>query len=364
MDTKRYKAAVISLGSVSSQMTATAMREHFREVDELQIKDFEIVLGQKNPVLYQGKPLAEYDCYYVKGSFRYATIAQSLTSILYTKAYMPILPQSFSVVHDKLLTHIQLQSHGIPMPKTYLSSTPHAAKELLKNLNYPIIMKFPRGTQGKGVMFADSYAAASSLLDALQSINQSFLIQEFMDTGGVDVRVLVVGDRVVAAMKRKAASGDVRSNVHAGGSTEAYEVTPLIRRIALETAKSIGAEVCGVDILDTPKGPMVIEANLSPGLQGITAATNKDIAGEIASFFYQSTDTLRTAQGSPNAQELLDEISESSTIDTSRSIFAGIDMRGKRILLPELVSVRSDIQEGDECTFTFEKGRIEIRRGA
>src|SRR5690606_23745219 len=131
--------------------------------------DVEVVLGQQHPILHKGNQMEDYDCVIIKGSFRYAAIAHSISKILAKTTYMPIQADSFNIVHDKILTHVQLQSHGIDMPKTYLSSSVAGAKELLKLVNYPIVMKFPHGTQVKGVMFADSYAAASSLLDALDS---------------------------------------------------------------------------------------------------------------------------------------------------------------------------------------------------
>ena len=361
MSEKKYKAAVISLGSKSSKMTAEAMRKYFAEVDELQIKEIEIVLGQKEPVLYQGKPIKQYDCIFVKGSFRYAAVARSITSLLYNSAYMPVEPGSFTIVHDKILTHIRLQSRGIPMPKTYLSATPNAAKELLKSLNYPIITKFPHGTQGKGVMFADSFAAASSLLDALDSLKQPFLIQEYVETSGVDIRAFVVGDKVVAAMKRKAAKGEKRSNIHAGGNAEIFECPAKMKRIAVQTAQAIGADMCGVDILESVKGPVVIEANLSPGLQGITQASGKDVAGEIAKYLFERTRQYREAEGTPAAQDIIDEVG--SQDGSAKTVIGPLDFRGSRILLPEVASSISGINESDECTITLDQGRIEVKRG-
>ena len=198
------KAALISLGSVSSKLTAEAMRKYFNVVDELNIKKFEINLtGKTSQVLYEGKPLGDYDCIYVKGSFRYAPMLSSITTLLCDKTYLPISSKAFTVAHDKLLTQLDLGRANIPMPKTYLSSTIDAAKEILEKTNYPIIMKFPQGTQGKGVMFAESYATASSILDALGTLKQAVIIQEYIETGTSDIRVIVVGDKVAAAMKRK-----------------------------------------------------------------------------------------------------------------------------------------------------------------
>ncbi|MFT4310697.1 MAG: ATP-grasp domain-containing protein [Candidatus Woesearchaeota archaeon] len=358
-----YTAAVISLNSESSKMTVEALKEYFSEVHALNIKNIEIVLGDKNPILYEGKPLPAFDCVIVKGSFRYAAIANSITKILWPTTYLPICAESFTVVHDKVLTHIQMQSAHIPMPKTYLTSSVVGAKELLKFVHYPVVLKFPQGTQGKGVMFADTYAAASSLLDAFDTLKQSVLIQEYVETNGEDIRAFVIGNKVVAAMKRKAASGEKRSNLHAGGLSEAFVCPPAVEKIAIETAKAIGAEICGVDILESHKYPVVIEANLSPGLQGITNATGKNIAGLIAKHVYEKTVAYKAAQGSPNAQDILDGLQKQKKPVNPQSLFGTLDWRGNRILLPEAITKLSSLTEHDECTITIHPGKIEIKKG-
>ena len=260
------KAAIISLGSVSSEWTAKAMRKYFEKVDELNLKDIEVNLGEDRiEVLYNGKPVENYDCIYIKGSFRYLSLLQSITTALYKKtAYMPLKPETFTLGHDKILTQLAIQQSNIPSPGTYITSSADAAKKILKKINYPIVMKFPHGTQGKGVMFAESYASASSMLDALSALKQPFLIQEYVETGGTDIRALVVGDKVVAAMKRKAVPEEKRANIHAGAAGESCTLDYHTKRVAVEAAKAIGADICAVDILEYIKGPVVIEINLSP----------------------------------------------------------------------------------------------------
>ena len=177
------RGAIISLGSVSSQMVGEAMKKYFDEVDMLNIKFLEVRLGKDSGIFYKGEAIQNYDCIYLKGSFRYANLLRSVSALLEGKVpYMPLPSNSFTIVHNKLLTHLALEQQGIPMPSTFISSTIEEAKELLKRVNYPIVMKFPEGTQGKGVMFADSQSSASSLLDALGILNQPFIIQEFIDT--------------------------------------------------------------------------------------------------------------------------------------------------------------------------------------
>ncbi|MCK5140446.1 MAG: ATP-grasp domain-containing protein, partial [Thermodesulfovibrionia bacterium] len=210
------RTAIISLGSKSTVMLAEAMEKYFTTVDMLDLRNIEVNLSKEMEVLYEGKPIQKYDCIYVKGSHKYEQLLRAITASLYNKTYMPIKPIAFNIAHDKIYTQINIQQNKTPMPTTYLSATIPAAKNILKKVNYPIIMKFPHGTQGKGVMFADSFASASSILDALDTLKQPFLIQEYIETGGVDIRVIVVGDKVVAAMKRRAEIGEKRANIHAG----------------------------------------------------------------------------------------------------------------------------------------------------
>lgn len=361
------KAAIISLGSTSSKWTATAMEQYFEKVDLLNIKQIEITLGdedKKTQVLYQGEPLEQYDCVYVKGSHNYAQVASAVTAYLSRTAYMPITSDAFFIAHDKLLTHIALQRARIPSPKTYVSATPLAAKGVLKNINYPIIMKFPHGTHGKGVMFAESFAAASSILDALVSLRQAFIIQEFVDTGGVDIRVIVAGGKVIAAMKRLAAGDEKRANVHAGATVQAFVPDRKIQKIAIDTAKALNCDICGVDLLEGPKGPLVIEANISPGLQGITRATGEDVAQMVAKALYEKTIEYKEnklVESKVSAQSLIEDSDEASQ-NQVQHIFMNVEFRGNRILLPEIISKMAKFEEDEEITFDVKKKHITMHK--
>ncbi|HII71489.1 TPA: RimK family alpha-L-glutamate ligase, partial [Candidatus Woesearchaeota archaeon] len=244
------KAALISLGSVSSNWTYEAMKKYFEDAEHINLKDLEVDLGGKKPkVLVNGKPLEKYDCIYLKGSFRYLQILNSIASVLQNETYLPFAPQAFLFGHDKLLTHLALQQHNIPMPETYISANPSGAQKLLEKVSYPIVMKFPSGTQGKGVMFADSYSSAKSILDAMSALNQPVIIQKSLETGGTDMRALVVGDKVIAAMKRQAEEAEKRANIHAGGKGTKTELDFKTKELAVKTAQAVGANICAVDIL-------------------------------------------------------------------------------------------------------------------
>jgi ribosomal protein S6--L-glutamate ligase len=242
------------------------------------------------------------------------------------------------------------------MPKTYISSTIDSARQLLSSLNYPIIMKFPQGTQGKGVMFADSFSSASSILDALSALKQSFIIQEYVDTGATDLRAFVVGDRVVASMIRRGAKDEVRSNIHTGGSGESFEIDEHTKQIAIKAAKAIGAEICGVDILQSFKGPLVIEANISPGLQGITKATKVDVANLIAKYLFEQTKLRKNVKDSKDKKEVMADINNENVVITN------LDFRGARILLPEMVSMISKIKSEDQIEICVKKDEVNLKK--
>lgn len=354
------KAALISLGSVSSKWIYESMKKYFDEVDHINIKYLEMNLDSRKPeILYRGEPLKKYDCIHIRGSFRYANLLGSMTSTLKNKSYIPFSPDSFSIGHDKILTHVKLQEFRIPMPTTYLSSSITAAKKILERLNYPIILKLPSGTQGKGVLFADSYASASSILDTLHSLNQPFLIQEYVETGGVDIRAIVVGDKVVASMKRVAVEGEKRANIHAGGKGKPVELDFYVKKIAVESAKAVGAEICAIDILDSSKGPVVIEINLSPGLQGIQACTKIDVADKIARYLYKKTKSIYDAKKEKAASEILVDAGVS---DVPKEIITNVDFRGKRILLPEIATKVSEISENNEVIIRFSSGKVSLEK--
>ncbi|MBS1267143.1 MAG: Tetrahydromethanopterin:alpha-L-glutamate ligase [Candidatus Woesearchaeota archaeon] len=359
------RAALISQGSTSSQWTLKAMRNYFDQADDVYLKEIEIQTSKNGlQVRYKGKELPEYDCIFAKGSFRYPLHLRSISDYYYDKCYMPIRPETFSIGHDKWLTHLVLQRRNIPMPTTYLSPDVKTAKLILKKINYPVILKYPSGTQGKGVMFTDSYASASSMLDALSMLNQPVIIQDYVETGGSDIRTIVCGQEVIASMKRVAVKGEKRANIHAGGTGEAYTPTAKVRKVAVQTAEAIGADMCAVDILESVKGPTVIEVNLSPGLQGITKATGTDVADKIGKFLYRKTkEFVKKKKASVHTSDILKEVGvDSSQEGKIKEIITNINMRGQRILLPENVTKLTNFRENGEYVIKYENGELIIKK--
>lgn len=187
---------------------------------------------------------------------------------------------------DKLRSHQILSRRGVDMPKTIFASNKSSVKDVLALTGgAPLILKILEGTQGMGVVLVESDKAAKSVLDAFYGMNVNLLVQEFIEeAGGTDIRAFVVNGEVVGAMKRQGAKGEFRSNLHQGGSATIYKLKRSEKATALAAAKAMGLGVCGVDMIPSKRGPLVMEVNSSPGLEGIEKATNSDIALKIMEF--------------------------------------------------------------------------------
>ena len=192
---------------------------------------------------------------------------------------------------DKLRAHQLLARRDVGIPNTSYASSGNVTKELIKSVGgAPLIVKVTESTQGKGVLLAETQKAAESLINAFLDLNANFLVQEFIqESAGSDIRCFVIGDKVVASMKRQGAEGEFRSNLHAGGTANAVKITPKERTMAVKAAKVLGLGVAGVDIIRSNRGPLVLEVNSSPGLRGIEAATKVNVADAIIKFIEKFT---------------------------------------------------------------------------
>ena len=187
---------------------------------------------------------------------------------------------------DKLRSLQVLSRYGVDMPRTVFASNKSNAKDVIElSGGAPLVLKILEGTQGVGVVLVDSEKAAKSVLDAFYGMEVNLLVQEFIEeAGGADIRAFVVDGEVVGAMKRQGAEGDFRSNLHQGGSATAYKLNRKERKTAIDAAKAMGLGVCGVDMIPSKRGPLVMEVNSSPGLEGIEKSTGIDIAGKIMDY--------------------------------------------------------------------------------
>jgi ribosomal protein S6--L-glutamate ligase len=182
---------------------------------------------------------------------------------------------------DKLRSLQLLSRKNLGLPRTGFANYADDIPDLLKNVGgAPVVIKLLEGTQGIGVVLAETQKAAESIIEAFMGLKANILVQEYVkEAGGADIRCLVIGGKVVAAMKRQGAEGEFRSNLHRGGSATLVKLSPIERKTAVDAAKTMGLNMCGVDLLRANSGPQIMEVNSSPGLEGIEKATGKDVAG-------------------------------------------------------------------------------------
>ena len=246
-------------------------------------------------VHYDGKTLPFYDAVIPRIGASMTSYGMAvLRQFQGTGAWCLNPPEAIGASRDKLLAHQLLSQAGIAMPVTAFAHSPKDTKDLVGLAGSgPVVLKLLESTQGRGVVLAETKKAAESLVDAFRGLDANFLVQEFVkEAAGADVRCLVIGGRVVAAMKRQAQDGEFRSNLHRGGKATAITLSPDEKKTAVSAAKRLGLNMAGVDILQSNKGPVVLEVNSSPGLEGIEAATDTDVAGKVIRMIEQRTRTL------------------------------------------------------------------------
>lgn len=284
------KIAILSRNSrlYSTRRLVQACKEQGHEVRVLDTLKCYMELSSEEPsVWYKGEKLEGFDAVIPRigasiTTYGLAVIRQFEMMGTYSLTESVALGRS----RDKLRALQLLSRKKIGMPVTSFAHEVHNTKELIKLVGgAPLVVKLLAGTQGRGVVLAETAKAAESVIDAFRELKADFLVQEFIkEAGGSDVRCLVIGRKVVAAMQRNAASGEFRSNLHRGGTAELTKLTPAERATAVKAAQIMGLNVAGVDILRSARGPMVMEVNSSPGLEGIENASRKNVAGAIVKF--------------------------------------------------------------------------------
>jgi ribosomal protein S6--L-glutamate ligase len=268
------------------------------EVDVIDTLHCYMDITSNNPVVrYHGEPLPHYDAVIPRIG---ASVTFYGTAVVRQFEMMGTFAVNESVAisrsRDKLRSLQLLSRKGVGLPRTGFANRPDNIKDLIKNVGgAPLVVKLLEGTQGIGVVLAETNKAAESIIEAFMGLNANILVQEFIkEAGGADIRCLVVGDKVVAAMKRQGAEGEFRSNLHRGGTAEIIKLSPAERATAVNAAKIMGLGVCGVDILRAKDGPVVMEVNSSPGLEGIENATGKNVAGLIYDYIEKTAKPHKT----------------------------------------------------------------------
>lgn len=295
------KIAILSrnpkLYSTRRLVEAAEARGH--EVRVLDVLRCYMNITSRRPTIhYKGEVLNGFDAVIPRIG---ASVTFYGTAVLRQFEMMGVMPLNESVAisrsRDKLRSLQLLAREGVGLPVTGFAHKPDDVEDLMKMVGgAPAVIKLLEGTQGIGVVLAETQKAAESVIEAFMGLKANILVQEFIkEAGGADIRCLVVGGKVVAAMKRQGKEGEFRSNLHRGGSAALTRLTPEERATATRAAKIMGLNVAGVDILRSNHGPVVMEVNSSPGLEGIEAATQKDVAGMFIEFIEK---TLAATQSS------------------------------------------------------------------
>ena len=255
------------------------------------------ITSHRPKVFYQGDALVGYDAVIPRigasiTSYGAAVVRQFEMMGVWT------LNESVAIVRsrDKLRCLQLLSRRGIGLPVTAFSHDTKRTEEMIEMVGgAPVVVKLLEGSQGVGVVLGETHQSAKSVIEAFRGAKVNILVQEFIkEAGGADIRCLVIGDRVAAAFKRQGAEGEFRSNLHRGGSAEKIRITPEERSTAVRSAKVLGLNVCGVDLLRANHGPVVMEVNSSPGLEGLETATSVDVAGKIIDFIEKNAKPHKT----------------------------------------------------------------------
>ena len=289
------KIAILSRNSklYSTRRLVEAAEARGHEVDVLDVlRCYMNITSMKPEVHYKGENLTGYDAVIPRIG---ASVTFYGTAVLRQFEMMNVYPLNESVAisrsRDKLRALQLLSRRGIGLPVTGFAHRPDDVDDLIKMVGgAPLVIKLLEGTQGIGVVLAETAGAAESVIEAFMGMKANILVQEFIkEAGGADIRCFVVGEKVVAAMKRQGKEGEFRSNLHRGGSANLIRITPAERATAVRAAKTMGLNVCGVDLLRSNHGPVVMEVNSLPGLEGIESATGKDIASLIIDFIEKNS---------------------------------------------------------------------------
>ena len=294
------KIAILSRNKqlYSTQRLVEAAESRGHEVHVIDALRCYMNITSHNPEIhYKGDVLTGFDAVIPRIG---ASITFYGTAVLRQFEMMGVYPLNESVAitrsRDKLRSLQLLSKHGVGLPVTSFAHSPDDIDDLLNIVGgAPAVIKVLEGTQGIGVVLAETKQAAQSVIQAFMGLKEHILVQEFIkEAGGSDIRCFVVGGKVVAAMKRQGQEGEFRSNLHRGGKASLIRISPEERATALRAARILGLNVCGVDILRSNHGPVVMEVNSSPGLEGIETASQKDIASMIIEFIEKNAKPNRT----------------------------------------------------------------------
>ncbi|WMW24142.1 30S ribosomal protein S6--L-glutamate ligase [Methanolobus sediminis] len=295
------KIALLSRNSklYSTRRLIEAAEERGHEVHVIDVLRAYMNVTSHNPSIhYKGEDLKDFDAVIPRIG---ASVTSYGAAVLRQFEMMGVFPLNESVAitrsRDKLRSLQLLSRQGIGLPVTVYANKPDDVKDMIEMVGgAPLVVKLLEGTQGIGVVLAETQKAAESIIEGFMGVKANILVQEYIkEANGADIRCFVIGGKVVASMKRQGPEGEFRSNIHRGGTATTIRITPEERSTAVRAAKIMGLNVAGVDLLRSNHGPVVMEVNSSPGLQGIENATGKDIAGMIIEYIEKNSKFGKTA---------------------------------------------------------------------
>ena len=284
------KIAILSRGPrlYSTRRLVEAAEQRGHEVVVLDHLKCVLVIEKGNPhIFYGGKEVVGIDAIIPRigtsVTFYGAAVVRQFEQM---KVFSSVESQALVRSRDKLRSLQLLAKAGLGMPKTAFASIPKNIENVLEQVGgAPVVIKLLEGTQGIGVILAETHKSAKSVIESFLALKANILVQEFIkEAGGADIRAFIVDGKIVGAMKRQGLPGEFRSNLHRGGSANVIELTKEERETAIKAAKKLGLSIAGVDMLQSSRGPLVMEVNSSPGLEGIEGATGVDIAAKIIEY--------------------------------------------------------------------------------
>jgi ribosomal protein S6--L-glutamate ligase len=290
----------------STRVLVEAATERGHDVRILDTLQFDIHVSQRGPeLIYQGEPVGPVDAVIprIGASITFYGLAV-VRQFEMMGVYCVNESQAIARSRDKLRCLQILSRHGLGLPPTVYTRQPDHIQTCIERIGgAPVVVKLLQGTQGTGVILAESAITANSVVEAFQGLDQNILIQQFIrEAKGTDLRALVVGRRVVAAMRRQAIAGEFRSNMHRGGTAKTVRLPIEYRRTALAAARLLGLRVAGVDMIESKDGPMILEVNSSPGLEGIEKTTGINVAQAIIEHIEREAHTGAAPGSSPDVQ--------------------------------------------------------------
>ncbi len=261
-------------------------KKEFKEAELIPVIDVRLKTDSKGIHAFYGKEaLEKYDYIIPRIDSKRAEVGYPVMRFLdHLGVRKPYVAETVIIAHNKFITLEQLAKNGVPIPETYLSSSKESANYIIEKVKLPAVIKLLSGFGGEGVLMIDSKEAFKSIIETMKILKQEMLIEKYVKNPGEDIRGIMAGDEIIASYKRIAAEGERKANIHLGGRSISYKLTPEMEEITFKAGKAIKSKLCAVDMIIGKEGPQVIEVNINFGLEGIEKTTDINIAKRIIEF--------------------------------------------------------------------------------